>query len=71
MSVKSVFVLLPFAAIILASCGASKEATKKLESANAQISSLQTENSQLQTTVGDLKKQVADLYKGMDLSVNY
>jgi chemotaxis protein MotB len=61
MSVKSAFILLPFAAAILASCGASKEATKKLDSANAQISSLQTENSQLQTTVGDLKKQVADL----------
>jgi chemotaxis protein MotB len=61
MSVKSVFILLPFAAIILASCGASKEAAKKLDAANAQISSLQTENSQLQTTVNDLKKQVTDL----------
>jgi len=61
MSPKSLSILPVCAAIILSSCGASKESAKKLDSANAQISSLQTENSQLQTTVTDLKKQVTDL----------
>jgi chemotaxis protein MotB len=61
MSLKSVLILLPFGAAILASCGASKEAAKKLDAANAQISSLQTENAQLQTTVNDQKKQMSDL----------
>src|SRR5262245_20658567 len=61
MSVKSTLTILPLAAVILYSCGASKESAKKLESANAQIQSLQSENTQLTSTVNDLKKQVSDL----------
>ena len=53
--------VLPLAAVILYSCGASKESAKKLESANAQIQSLQSQNTQLTSQVNDLKKQVSDL----------
>ena len=61
MSAKSMLTILPLAAIMLYSCGASKESAKKLDSANAQIQSLQQENTQLTSTVNDLKKQVSDL----------
>lgn len=61
MLTKSIFVLFPLAGAILCSCGASKEASKKLEVANSQIQTLQTENSQLTASNNDLKKQVADL----------
>lgn len=61
MTVKSTLTILPLAAMMLYSCGASKESAKKLESANAQIQSLQSQNAQLTSTVSDLKKQVSDL----------